>query len=71
MKNLTNIAKSKGYATFDNAKKKLEKELEACGFDRVNYLIAVNEEGRFVPVVMHNNDPMITVLVHHGITVVG
>jgi len=48
--------------------------LQANGLspDDVRWLILVNSEGRFVPVVMHdNNRPELVLLVHEGIGVIG
>lgn len=63
-----NLARCSGYATAKNAKRKLEKSVP--DIRDVHYLIAVNDEGRFVPVVV-GATPWDIALIHKGITVVG
>lgn len=66
----------KGYATQANAERKLMKVLNVGSRDeldrRCNYLIAVNDEGRFLPVVsqLHGYDHMRACLIYEGVCVV-
>ena len=68
-----NIAQAKGYATADNAKRKLDQALSNVGYPRdhrVAFLIAVNDEGRFIPCV-YARSHFDFALMHHGVTVIG
>lgn len=61
---------SRTYASRENAVKALERALIRGGFfvdDRIPYVIAVNEEGRFAPVVVGAD---FLPLVFQGVTVV-
>ncbi len=66
----------KGYATQENAERKLMQVLSAKDKDELDrkcvYLIAVNKGGRFLPVVtrLHSDDHMRTSLIHEGVCVV-
>jgi hypothetical protein len=69
---MNNIAKANGYATQENAMRKLKKVLDQFGIERINYLIAVNDAGRFVPCVLVNGgNSDLASLCHWGITVIG
>lgn len=47
----------KGYATYETARKHAEKILANCGCDSaVRYLIVALPSGRFMPVVVYNNE---------------
>lgn len=70
------IAEANGYATPENAIKKLNGELARIGasLDDINvrWLISVNREGRYVPTIVASG-PDVTrfvLLVHRGIAVV-
>lgn len=67
-------ADTRGYVVEATAIRKLEHELEKIGetLDSVRWLIAVNEEKKFVPVVVfRNSTPHLVHLAHHGVTVIG
>jgi len=71
-----NLARSKGYKTIANAKTKLSDALvmitgKKLGEAEVHHLISVNDEGRFVPVVVYHRGMMLADYAHTGITVVG
>jgi len=55
------------YATRENAIKALASK---CDLERERWMIAVTEDGRFAPVVIHDNGGNLH-LAHEGITVVG
>lgn len=65
------------YKTRENAMKALFQACEKLdvNIDRVRYLIAVNDEGRFAPVVVNCSDPKIadfpSTWAHNGVTVLG
>lgn len=63
-------AEAKGYATSQNAVTALTKKLVAAGLklEDVRYLVAVNDEGRFVPTLV--GEAYIP-FIHVGIAVVG
>lgn len=63
-----NLARHKGYATVENAKKKLINVIGDLDTVKVHWVIAVNEEGRFVPCVIGSQHSQ---LVHAGLTVLG
>lgn len=68
------IQTDRTYKTRDNAEKALIIKLALLGetTDTVRYLIAVKDDGRFAPVVMHDNrKPHLVGLAHHGVTVIG
>jgi hypothetical protein len=58
------------YATPENAVKKLRK-LAGDEFERMHWVIAVNEEGRFVPVVIMRSDHHKPALAYEGVCIVG
>ncbi len=63
------------YASYDNAMTMLVKTLKNAGLtlDDVRYLIAVNERGRFAPVLLASTKlplPLLIQFAHVGITVV-
>ena len=61
-----NLARDKGYASVTGAKRKLEKSVP--NLTLVHHVIAVNDEGRFVPCVVGSEHME---LIHRGITVLG
>lgn len=65
-------AEVKGYASYANAIKALDKGLAKIGRDRSNsrWLISVNERGRFIPAVQFGGDPEILMLAYIGIAVI-
>jgi|APSaa5957512535_1039671.scaffolds.fasta_scaffold226524_1 hypothetical protein len=63
-----NLARHKGYKTVANAKKKLTKEVGDLATAEVHWVIAVNEQGRFVPCAIGGKHFH---LIHQGITVLG
>jgi len=74
-----NLARTNGYKTIANATTKLKAEMlrvtgKALGEADIHHLIAVNDKGRFVPVVLpiHAKDRMRTAdFASVGITVLG
>ena len=48
---------AKGYGSYDNAIKKLDRELKSIGRSRddARWLVSVNQSGRFVPTVVPNS----------------
>lgn len=58
------------YATRKNAVKALERAAKKLGMVNYRYLIAVNEEERFAPVVFLDNHPARMAFAHNGVTVV-
>ena len=65
-----------GYATEANAMRKLVNAAEQLGvsIEEINYVIVVNPNGRFVPVVTHARSEMaggIVAFVHLGVPVLG
>lgn len=62
-------SRNKSFATPANAKKHLG---TVADFDKIRWLIAVNPDGRYVPVViLDRSRPETLGLAHHGVTVVG
>ena len=70
MKLFDNISPT--YATAANAEKKLRKVMgDTIDTNKVRWMIAVNSDGRFFPVVVHDTHHAPLVLAHEGICVVG
>jgi hypothetical protein len=64
--------KADSYATPEDAEKKLRK-VAGDEIERMHWVIAVNEEGRFVPVVTdwRNRNHHKAALAHQGVCIVG
>jgi len=63
---------AKGYATQANAIQKLERTLSIAfnlPIDDVQWMVVVNDKGRYVPAVRVNNDARLVQLAHVGICV--
>jgi len=65
-----NLARAKGYKTDANARKKLAAEIGDLATAEKHWVIAVNNEGRFVPCVVGTSIENVG-LIHCGITVLG
>lgn len=72
MANLRNNAQHHGYATYRNAYKKLTDVVGETDLN-IDYVIGVNEKGRFVPIVIKREGDRFNIgaLIHQGITVIG
>jgi hypothetical protein len=59
------------FKTRDNAERHLKKSLAKLGLTDVRFCIAVNDEGRFAPIVFNDSTRWNLGLIHEGVTVVG
>jgi len=67
-----NLARTNGYKTVENAKRKLESVIGDLETVEMHWTIAVNNDGRFVPVVhpLGEQRMRIAEFAHKGITTI-